>query len=93
MQSIEEKIKLTGEAFNSQNIFPFKEALNDTINVDLFSKSFIAQPDLFVRIRPQNKKGAIEKIKASSNDYVLLDDDDCAAFSSGVNIENFLTAG
>lgn len=87
---IEEKIQLTGAACSIENIFPFTALLNDTINIDSFCRSFITQPGLFVRIRPKNKKSVIEKIKASGIDYVLLNDGNSAAFSPGINIENFL---
>lgn len=89
-EPIEEKTKLINGSFNSQNIFPFKEALNDAIDIDAFSKSFITKPDLFVRIRQQNKKAVVEKIQSSNNNYLLLNDGDSAVFSSGINIENFL---
>lgn len=86
----EEKIKLTAAASGIENIFPFTSLLNDTININSFCRSFIIQPSLFVRIRPHNKKAVIEKIKAAGTDHALLNDDNCAAFPPGINIDNFL---
>jgi 16S rRNA (cytosine967-C5)-methyltransferase len=48
-----DKLKLLG--LDTIEIFPFKDALSNGIDDELFSLSFLQQPDLFLRIRPGMK--------------------------------------
>lgn len=89
-QPIEKKLALIKATFNVLDIFPYKDALTEGLNVELFSQSFIIQPGLFVRVRPKIKKAVIEKIKASGYPYILHNDNNCVQFPSGINIEKFL---
>ncbi len=85
---VEEKIKLLN--LQLQAVFPFEEELNNDIGRVSLYKSFLVQPDLFARIRPQHKAATLEKIKRSGVEYRLLNNDTCVQFASGTNIENFL---
>ena len=89
---IEEKIKLLNELINIHDIFSLTTELNDTIDVELFYKSFLLQPSLFVRIRPQNKNAVIEKIKAAAVEHLFLNDCNSVQFSPGIRIEKLLVA-
>ena len=47
-------------------IFPWKDKLSAAVNHAAFSKSFLVQPDLFIRVRPGHKQSVIEKIESAS---------------------------
>ena len=81
---------MINKSFNLQDLFPFIEELNEKINAELFCKSFLTQPNLFVRPRPKNKKNVIEKIKASGIEHHFLNENNCVEFSSGTSIEKIL---
>ncbi len=85
---IEDKIAMAGLSF--EDIFPLKDELNDAINSNAFCKSFLTQPGVFVRIRPQTKNAAVEKIKAAGVEYSFLNNDNTVQFTSGTKIENIL---
>ena len=86
---ITKKMKLVNPDMQVADIFPFKEALSSSINFEKFCLSFIAQPQLFVRVRPVLYESTIKKIKQSLMPFSLLDNN-CVQLSSGTNIENFL---
>ena len=54
--SLEEKMDGLGSSFNIQDLFPWKDALSNGMDHELFCKSFLVQPDLFLRIRPGFEK-------------------------------------
>ena len=58
--NIVDKLKLLG--LDAIEIFPFKDALSDGIDDELFSLSFIQQPELFIRIRPGNENAVKRKL-------------------------------
>ncbi|ANH80473.1 Fmu (Sun) domain protein [Niabella ginsenosidivorans] len=43
-------------------IFPWKEKLSAGINAAIFERSFLIQPDLFLRIRPGNEAQVLKKL-------------------------------
>ena len=47
---VDEKVEIAG--LDVENISPFNKELSDEINVVAFNRSFLTQPDLFIRIRP-----------------------------------------
>ena len=55
-----DKLKLLG--LDTIEIFPFKDALSNGIDDELFSLSFLQQPDLFLRIRPGNENAVKRKL-------------------------------
>ena len=87
---ITEKMKLVNADMQLADIFPFKEALSSSINFEKFCLSFIAQPQLFVRIRPGLYESTIKKIKQSLLPFSLLDNN-CVQLPAGTNIETFLS--
>jgi 16S rRNA (cytosine967-C5)-methyltransferase len=82
--------KIAAADFSVTDIFPFKNELNDAIDFNTFCKSFLTQPEVFVRIRPQNKNAVAQKIKATDVECNFLNNDNAIQFSSGTNIEKFL---
>ncbi len=84
---IEDKMAMAGLSF--EDIFPFTGELNDVADTDAFCQSFLTQPGLFIRIRP-NKNVVVEKIKAAGVEYSSLNNDNTVQFTSGTNIENIV---
>ncbi len=86
---ITEKMKLVYKDMQVTDIFPFKDALNSSINFEKFCLSFIAQPQLFVRVRPSLQESTMKKIEQSLLPFSLLDNN-CVQLAAGTNIETFL---
>ena len=70
-------------------IFPFKELLSEGIHAEEFSRSFLIQPDFFVRVRPGKKQSVIEKLVQNRINYEVCDEN-CIAFPNGTKIETVL---
>ncbi|HEY0677061.1 MAG TPA: Fmu (Sun) domain-containing protein, partial [Chitinophagaceae bacterium] len=63
--TIDEKISLLLQeniSFSPAGIFPWKDALSYGIDHEQFSRSFLTQPDLFLRIRPGHEKTVRQKL-------------------------------
>jgi 16S rRNA (cytosine967-C5)-methyltransferase len=56
-----------------ENIFPWKDALSETIDHIAFEASFAAQPDLFLRIRAGYEKTVLQKLNAAAIAYSIED--------------------
>ena len=48
--SLEEKCAIIGVEYATFNVFPWKNELSEGIDADLFNRSFLIQPDLFLRM-------------------------------------------
>ena len=66
-------------------IFPFKELLSDGIDPGEFARSFLVQPNLFIRVRPGNKQNVIEKLVQHGINYEV--DEHCIALQNTTKIE------
>ena len=82
-----EKISFIGEDFSTDEIFPFVNELGKDIDAKKFCYSFLIQPDLFVRIRPNEKAEVLKKLE-SIKDYKLLNNDNSIAFENSTKIDN-----
>jgi len=72
-----------------QKIFPFKELLSEGIHAEEFARSFLIQPNLFLRVRPGKKQGVIEQLVQNGFNYEVCDEN-CIAFPNGTKIETVL---
>ncbi len=72
-----------------EKIFPFKELLSEGIHAEEFARSFLIQPDLFLRVRPGKKQSVIEKLVQNGINYQVCDEN-CIAFPNGTKIETVL---
>jgi 16S rRNA (cytosine967-C5)-methyltransferase len=70
-------------------IFPFTELLSDGIDVQQFSRSFLVQPDLFIRVRPGNKQNIIEKLVQNGINYEVFEEH-CIALRNATKVEKVL---
>jgi 16S rRNA (cytosine967-C5)-methyltransferase len=88
----EEKMQLLEHSFTAADIFPFSAELNEQTKTEEFYTSFLQQPHLFVRIRPQYKKIVLEKINTSAIPHSFLNNENTIELAPGYNIENIATA-
>jgi 16S rRNA (cytosine967-C5)-methyltransferase len=65
-----------------QSIFPWKEELSDGIDHEKFCRSFLIQPDVFLRIRPGKKQPVIKKSQATGLKFQIVDDSSLALFNA-----------
>lgn len=70
-------------------IFPYMNHLSSRIDANEFAKSFLIQPDLFLRIRPGHKVRVLEKLAVSGISYRLCSDN-CIALQNSTKIESVL---
>jgi 16S rRNA (cytosine967-C5)-methyltransferase len=84
---VEEKIALVN--FDVKNIFPFNDALTAAINYSQFCQSFLTQPKLFLRIRPNKKNIVIQKLQKAKIPLALTDDD-CIALSNATKLDSII---
>jgi 16S rRNA (cytosine967-C5)-methyltransferase len=61
--NIDEKVSVINNKLSLEKIFPWKELLSDGINHDAFCRSFLVQPDLFIRIRPGKEEWVRGRLK------------------------------
>jgi 16S rRNA (cytosine967-C5)-methyltransferase len=71
--SLEEKCSIVNIEYSMLNIFPWKEALSEGIDADLFNRSFLIQPDLFLRMRPGREKTVKEKLQDAGIPFKEID--------------------
>lgn len=61
--SSEEKCSMLNTQCSLRDIFPWKEELSDGIDHEQFCASFLAQPDLFLRLRPGKEQTVKTKLQ------------------------------
>ena len=88
--SWEEKITFLKLNIELSDLFPFKEELNNLINFDQFCRSFLIQPDLFIRLRPGYKTETLKKIENTGIPFIQLTNN-CIEYAPATAIEKFLT--
>ena len=91
-EKIEQKLEIIGIKKNIIDLFTFKNALSKSIDSEAFTKSFLNQPKLFVRIRPGFHSIVIKKLEAANINYELLTPS-CIALLNGTKIEEILLVG
>lgn len=70
-------------------IFPWPDRLSEGIDALSFAKSFLVQPDLFLRIRPGFRETVIEKLNQSSIPYSIFGDA-CVRMSNATKVDELL---
>ena len=86
---VEEKIRLLGLENKITSIFPFNDQISEEVNEIEFNKSFLIQPELFLRIRPGQKKSVLSKLESNAIQFVDLNDD-CFQLSSNTKVDKVL---
>lgn len=85
-KTIEEKLQILPAAAELTSIFPWSMELGEGINHQLFARSFLIQPDLFVRIRPGQDAARKKAIEAGGR----LCNELCVAFPNTFPVEDIL---
>lgn len=85
-KSLEEKLQVLSAEEELVSIFPWREELGEGIDHSLFARSFLIQPDLFVRIRPGQEAARKKAIEAGGR----LCNDHCVAFPNTFSVEDIL---
>jgi len=85
--SVIEKIDFIGEDFSVDDIFSFTSELSKDVDAEKFSYSFLIQPDLFVRIRPNEKAIVLKKLEGIK-DYKLLNNGNSIAFENSTKMDD-----
>jgi 16S rRNA (cytosine967-C5)-methyltransferase len=70
-------------------IFPFSSLLSDGIEAVQFSRSFLVQPDLFIRIRPGNMQRVAAKLQSNQIPYESCGND-CIRLPNSSKIDEIL---
>ncbi len=77
--------------FPAKKIFPFKAELTAAISHSQFCESFLNQPKLFLRLRPNKKNIVVEKLQKAKIPLALIDDE-CIAVSNSIKLEEIVEA-
>lgn len=87
--SLDEKLKLVEKEFDAEKIFPFPGELSNEINCQQFSRSFLIQPKLFIRVRPGFKDIVVNKIKNAGFLFEELSER-CLAFANNEKVSTII---
>src|SRR5437763_583091 len=63
---VSEKLLIINYPLLIKDLFPWTNELSENFDAFLFARSFLQQPDLFLRIRPGKKDIVLKKLKAAS---------------------------
>jgi len=88
-QPLKDKCAVAGVAYEALTIFPFTDALSETIDKETFAHAHLQQPDLFIRLRPGYEKKVLEKLDKAGEAWRRLDET-CIAFSNAAKIDTLL---
>ena len=80
------KLLIINSSLLIPEIFPWKNELSEEIDHENFCKSFLIQPDLFLRLRPGKEKIVIQKIKQAGIDFRVIADT-CLALPNASKID------
>ena len=85
---LDKKLLLVKDQFSITGIFPFKEELSEQVDVETYCRSILAQPFLFLRIRPQCRLTTLKKLERSKLAYQLIGEY-CIQLPPATNAEDF----
>lgn len=86
-----EKLDFIGQDFSIEALFPFAGELTKGIDAEKFAASFLIQPDLFVRIRPNEKAAVLKKLQSITGD-TLLNNNSCIEFNNATKLDALFVA-
>ena len=69
-----EKLLMINSSFLISEIFPWNEELSEGVDHENFCRSFLIQPDLFLRLRPGKENIVIQKLKEAGIDFKMIAD-------------------
>jgi len=71
-RSTDERLLFIDASFLIRNIFPWKEEMSQGIDHERFCRSFLVQPDLFLRLRPGREATVIQKLQQSGVEHKMI---------------------
>ena len=83
---LNEKLLMINSSVLISEIFPWKEELSEGIDHENFCRSFLIQPDLFLRLRPGKEKVVMQKLKQAGIDFKIISDT-CLALPNASKID------
>ncbi len=84
-----EKLFMINSSALISEIFPWKEELSEGIDHENFCRSFLIQPDLFLRLRPGKEKVVMQKLKQAGIDFKMIADT-CLALPNASKIDEII---
>ena len=84
--SLESKCSMLNLQVADLDIFPWKHELSDTVDYEMFNRSFLIQPDLYLRVRPGKHKSVKQKLEAAGIEF-SYPADDCIALPNSVKMD------
>ncbi|MEO5572093.1 MAG: RsmB/NOP family class I SAM-dependent RNA methyltransferase [Bacteroidia bacterium] len=93
--SLDEKIKIISQCypgFDFKNIFSFQNYLSDHISAEEFYKSFLIQPDVWIRVRENFKETVLDELKKNNIEFTQAPDlPNAFGISNSTQLENLKT--
>ena len=86
---IDEKLLIINSSLLISEIFPWKEELSESIDQENFCRSFLIQPDLFLRLRLGKEKIVIQKLKQAGIDFKMITEA-CLALPNASKIDEVI---
>ena len=80
--SFVEKLSIINYSILISDVFPWKEELSDGIDHENFCKSFLIQPDVFLRIRPDMRESVIKKLQNAGLKFQIIGDNSLALLNA-----------
>ena len=84
-----EKLLMINSSVLISEIFPWKDELSEGIDHENFCRSFLKQPDLFLRLRPGKEKIVTQKLNQSGIDFKMITDT-CLALPNSSKIDEIV---
>jgi len=84
--STEEKLLIVNYSLFINDVFPWHDELSAGIDFEKFGKSFLVQPDLFLRLRPGKENNVKQKLQNAEISFEILSDD-CLALPNASKID------
>jgi 16S rRNA (cytosine967-C5)-methyltransferase len=87
--SLTQKINLLSAEEEIKKVFPFSDDVNKEIELQSFNRSFLIQPNLYLRIRPGKKQKVLKQLQDVGLQFTLSNDD-CIQLSNQTKVDEVL---
>ena len=89
MLSLKEKLFIIHYSLFIQDIFPWRNELSEGINYEKFCESFLTQPDLFLRLRPEQDNKVKQKLQKAGVNFKSISDS-CLVFDNATKLDSLI---
>ena len=87
--TLSEKILMVDATNEIDHLFHFNEELSVQINKELFQRSFLVQPHLYLRIRPGKQDMVFNTLQRASVDFTVISHN-CIALANSTGIDKLI---